>query len=1181
MVESVSATQRIGRRYLLQEKLGQGGMGAVYRAHDRLTGQQVALKHVTAQKENLQFATRITDMDVVVALAQEFKMLASLRHPHIISVLDYGFDENLQPYYTMELLENAQDVIEAGSLLPQDEQIRLLIQVLQALAYLHRRGIIHRDLKPDNVLVVDGQVKVLDFGLAIAQEHLQASQEVLAGTLAYMAPELLEGRSASEASDLYAVGMIAYELFAERYPFEFKDVTKLVQDILLTMPDIAVLDLDPLLSSVLTRLLAKSPEDRFSDARELIRVYAEATDQKIRYETDTIRESFLQAARFVGRDAEMEILTRALHEAQQGRSSTWLIGGESGVGKSRLLEEVRTQALVQGVLAVRGEAISDGSTPYQMWQEPLRRLALEADLTDAEASILKLIVPDIHRLLERDIPDAPELDPQAAQDRLISTVESILRRLPSSVALFVEDLHWAGSESIAMLDRLSRLSDMGIMLVGSYRDDEASDLLRRLHLAHTLKLERLEAQSIQKLSESMLGEAGRRQEVVDLLQRETEGNVLFIIEVVRTLAEEAGQLELVGAASLPDDVFAGGMHNIIQRRLRRVPPTALPLLQYAAVIGRHIDLKLLRHLDPDMDASQWLSACGDAAVLEVQDDRWRFTHDKFREVLISNLPEAQRLRLHHQVAEAIEAVYRDNLTPFYAPLAHHWTQAEVPAKAIDFLEKAGVQALVTFANQEALEYFQKAQQVAQQAGAAVSMQQRARWERQIGQAYWGLGNLAALREHAETALKLYDRPIPASPSRLGVNLLRQVGIQTLHRLRTPAQVKHNQETMLEIVRVCKLLGNAYFFLNEANLTVYATLQQINLAERIPASPELAEAYANICLVAGLVPLHRLARTYEHRAMQVAQTLNDIYMLGQASSIISLYYLGLGQWETTHQYIQRAISSAEQIGDRRLWESVSGVLALATSYQGRFGQAHEIFRDVYLSSRRSGNTQTLLWGMLGQAENLLPGGHLDEAQAFLQEARSIPIHKFGRDSEIRTQALIALADFRQGSVEQALAAAELCLQLMTQAAPTASYLIQHYAAVTEIYLTLWEQGQPLQNFTPDHFQRAARRLGKTLRQFARTFPIGKPRAGLCLGWLHYLEGQPEKASKLWKEHLSIARELQMPYEEALLHFEIGRRAPVSDPEHADHLRLALALFQQLEAEYDVQRVQSVLQASTQS
>ena len=204
----------LNRRYQLLEQIGKGGMGEVYRAVDRLSGNTIALKRVTASPGALMFNSRTGDSSLNLALAQEFKVLASLRHPHIISVLDYGFDEQRQPYFTMDYLADARTVTAALQDKTTDEKIDAILSILQALVYLHQRGILHRDLKPDNVLVVDGQVKVMDFGLSLVTKGSSEAVDEAAGTIAYMAPELLQDGSVSKSADLYAVGMMAYELFA-------------------------------------------------------------------------------------------------------------------------------------------------------------------------------------------------------------------------------------------------------------------------------------------------------------------------------------------------------------------------------------------------------------------------------------------------------------------------------------------------------------------------------------------------------------------------------------------------------------------------------------------------------------------------------------------------------------------------------------------------------------------------------------------------------------------------------------------------------------------------------------------------------------------------------------------------------------------------------------------------------
>jgi len=208
----------------------------VYRAFDRLNRQTVALKRVLNLGKS-EPDTQAGHTQTRLALANEFQTLASLHHPHIISVQDYGFDEDRNPFFTMSLLEKPRHLLAAAhgasvdkkvNLLIQTKKVNLLIQTLEALSYTHRRGIIHRDLKPDNVLVTpENEVKVLDFGLALLR-NTEPSDDAISGTFAYMPPEVLLGGDISECMDLYAVGMMAYELFAGQHPFRINNLQLLI-----------------------------------------------------------------------------------------------------------------------------------------------------------------------------------------------------------------------------------------------------------------------------------------------------------------------------------------------------------------------------------------------------------------------------------------------------------------------------------------------------------------------------------------------------------------------------------------------------------------------------------------------------------------------------------------------------------------------------------------------------------------------------------------------------------------------------------------------------------------------------------------------------------------------------------------------------------------------------------------
>jgi tetratricopeptide (TPR) repeat protein len=642
------------------------------------------------------------------------RMPATGDHPLHDAPSDQARD--VQPYFTMAYLEGARTLDQALYRYPLPIQIGLITQMLQALAYLHRHGILHRDLKPANVLVTldeagDPRVHLVDFGLA---EGRGISGSV-SGTLLYLAPEVFESQPLSEATDLYAVGVMLYEIFAGKHPFA--DSARLIYDVRFSKPEMTPLRQHPELRNapyivdIIKRLLAKDPLDRYSDAAVLADELRAAAGLPPSQESMAIRESYLQAAKFVGRSAELVTLTTALANAGMGKGSVWLIGGESGVGKSRLLDELRIQALVTGVVVARGQAVvgtdnGTGGVSYQLWREIGRRLALAFAPADSytaddlrDLGVLRALVPDIETLLGMSIPLLSPLSDAVAQHfRLASALASGLRRIGQPVLLILEDIQWTG-ESLAVLRALiPAIARLPVLIVASYRDDERPEIPSQLPGARLLRLTRLNENAISELSVAMLGEVGASAAVVDLLQRETEGNAFFVVETVRALAEEAGSLSEIGRGHLPSRVFAGGVATVIRRRLDRAPETARWLLKLAAIAGRRLDTAILGRAaamnGQPMDRVAWdrlLTMCAEAAVLEYNDGGWRFAHDKLRETLVESLPDEERRALHRLVAVSIETVYPDD-PDRAAALAVHWGAAGDTDKERHYALRAGEQA---------------------------------------------------------------------------------------------------------------------------------------------------------------------------------------------------------------------------------------------------------------------------------------------------------------------------------------------------------------------------------------------------------------------------------------------------------------------------------------------------------
>ncbi len=284
--QSATVGLTVAGRYELVRLLGEGGMGQVFEAEHLALGRRFALKVLRLE--------RWSD-ELVQRFQREARALARISSPRVAQVTDFGVEERLGPFYVMELVEGEtlERRIGREGRLGLDEALHVAAETAEALAEVHQTGIVHRDVKPSNIGLPPAgpvAVKLLDFGLAASvddsfMQRITRSQQVL-GSLPYMAPEQFHGARPAPTMDVYAVGVVLFEMLAGRLPFKAPSTAALIHQILAApvppfaqvAPDLGV---PPRVEQVVRRLLAKDPAERFADAHQAAEAIRDTAERSL------------------------------------------------------------------------------------------------------------------------------------------------------------------------------------------------------------------------------------------------------------------------------------------------------------------------------------------------------------------------------------------------------------------------------------------------------------------------------------------------------------------------------------------------------------------------------------------------------------------------------------------------------------------------------------------------------------------------------------------------------------------------------------------------------------------------------------------------------------------------------------------------------------------------------------
>jgi eukaryotic-like serine/threonine-protein kinase len=731
-VEDFEGNERIA----IVRRLGAGGMGVVYEAFDRERRTRVALKTL-----------RFHDPAAIYRFKNEFRKLADVAHPNLVALHELVSDES-RLFFTMELVngvpfmqwvrDDARTDVYASTVIGASDagrahrpgeriatpapatgafnEVRVrsaLAQLVSGVAALHAVGKLHRDLKPSNVLVTpDGRVVILDFGLVMeihSTATRDATEEAIAGTAEYMSPEQAAAMELGESTDWYSVGAMLFEALTGRLPFTGGRIKVMMdkQQFDAPRPSSLVPDVPPDLDDLCVALLDRNPARR-PRVRAIMRrlgVEESATHAHPITTIPTARQAL------VGRDEQLGQLRRAFDRTVEGRATTVLVHGRSGMGKTALLRRFLDDLTHDDdVVVLAGRCHERESVPYKALDslvDALSRYLRKLPRGEAAAVIprdvhaLARVFPVLRRV--EAVSSSPRRkyetpDPHEVRRRAFVALREMLARLADQkrVVLWIDDLQWGDVDSSVVLGELVRPPVAAPLLVlVSYRSDDtaASPSLPALRRAappedlEEIEIGPLPEQEARKLAETLVQGDQKLLEHVEAISKESGGSPFFVAELVLYLQSGAPLRSSLAGSTIR-------LEKVIEERLERLPASARRILDIVAVAGRPIGREIaVRAADvAAADERNAIAVLRSGFLIRTSHtsdtDQLETFHDRIRETVTGLLGEDETKHCHAQLAASIEA----SRSPDAEALATHFRGADRPDRASEWAIQAGDRA---------------------------------------------------------------------------------------------------------------------------------------------------------------------------------------------------------------------------------------------------------------------------------------------------------------------------------------------------------------------------------------------------------------------------------------------------------------------------------------------------------
>jgi hypothetical protein len=688
-------------RYEIVRQLGAGGMGVVYEAIDReREGRRVALKVLQRH-----------DAEGLVRLKREFRALADVRHPNLVSLYELSAGGDTW-FFTLELVDGVEflewarpgaraladaptgqlDVTmrsDQAALGADLDRVRSgFRQLIDGVAFLHQQGRLHRDLKPSNVLVTrEGRVVILDFGLVLELDGVQSLSEArgssIVGTAAYMAPEQAGSGVVGPSADWYALGVMLFQALTGRLPFDGVAVQVLLEKQRRPAPSPRelVASVPPELDALCAQLLKREPAERPGPV-ELRAVFGGDARAEVPAKIESA---------FIGRQGELAALRTALEESRRGEPRALQLVGASGIGKSALIREFVTH--LDAAVVLQGRCYERESVPFKALDSVMDALArhlseLSADKVDAvlprDAAALTRMFPVLGRVTAfrhapvREVKEVAELRRRGVQ-ALRETLARMADRSP--VVIVIDDAQWGDADSTVVLDEILRPPDAPAVLLLIVARAGANPLEGLRLTAKRVELAGLTTAESEELVRRTTPDAARVAEIA----REAAGNPFL----VQQLAASKGEVKL---------------ENVLLSRIEALSKVERALLEVIALAASPIQVRAAANAAqlPAGDVDTLTSLKSARLVRGLHDERIEAWHDRIRETVVRSIDGERAKVLHARLADAVSSSAEIEV------VAWHLSAAGLLERAATATVSAARQAVAQLAFERAGVLFERA-----------------------------------------------------------------------------------------------------------------------------------------------------------------------------------------------------------------------------------------------------------------------------------------------------------------------------------------------------------------------------------------------------------------------------------------------------------------------------------------